>query len=63
MRMRHFPFEVDAAARATWLQHFEEAIDQAIADGSYPAEHRASFVDFLHSFSSWMVNVEPDLES
>jgi hemoglobin len=63
MRMRHFPFEVDAAARATWLHHFEETIDQAIADGSFPPEHRASFVDFLHSFSSWMVNVEPDLES
>ena len=63
MRMRHFPFEIDASARATWLHHFEETVTKAVHDGTFPSEHRVSFVAFLHSFSSWMVNVDPDLES
>ena len=62
MRMRHFPFEVDAAARAVWLHHFEAALAQAINHGDFPEQHRESFVAFLYGFSSWMVNVEPDLQ-
>lgn len=63
MRMRHFPFEIDASARLTWLHHFEETVDQSVSAGSFPSEHQASFVAFLHGFSAWMVNVDPALES
>jgi hemoglobin len=59
MRMRHFPFEIDAAARQTWLDCFYQTVDELVAAGEFPAEHRVNFCSFLDSFSSWMVNVEP----
>ena len=59
MRARHFPFEIDANARTTWLVLFEQSVDASVEAGNFPGEHRQDFVAFLHSFSSWMVNVAP----
>ena len=60
MRRRHFPFEIDAAARQEWLDCFAETLKDTMAAGTFPAAHEPSFSAFLESFSSWMVNVAPD---
>ena len=59
MRMRHFPFEIDAAARQVWLDAFYGALDASIADGVFPEDHAPGFRAFLDDFSAWMVNVGP----
>jgi len=58
MRMRHEPFEIDAAARATWLAAFERVLEHAEERYGFPPEHLPGFRDFLESFSAWMVNAE-----
>ncbi len=60
MRARHLPFEIDAAARGTWLAAFRATLDDSVERGVFPAEHLPSFLAFLEGFSSWMVNVAPD---
>ncbi|MDF1839594.1 MAG: hypothetical protein P1V35_17125 [Planctomycetota bacterium] len=59
MRMRHFPFEIDAAARTVWLQCFRGSLQEDVEHHGFPSEHLASFETFLEEFSKWMVNVEP----
>lgn len=60
MRMRHFPFEIDEAARREWLRCFNETLDVAGEKFGFPPEHQASFRTFIHDFSKWMVNVGPE---
>lgn len=60
MRMRHFPFEIDEAARRVWLEAFHRVLDTAPASYGFPEEHLEGFRAFLDGFSSWMVNVAPD---
>lgn len=60
MRMRHFPFEIDAAARDEWLDCFRRVLEGAEERYGFPAEHLPGFVAFLEGFSAWMVNVEPN---
>ncbi len=59
MRQRHFPFEIDGAARLEWLRCFKAALAEDIELHDFPAEHLGSFETFLDEFSKWMVNVEP----
>jgi len=59
MRARHIPFEIDEAARQTWLACFSAVLDDAEANYGFPPEHLDGFRAFLQSFSSWMVNVAP----
>lgn len=59
MRQRHFPFEIDAAAREEWLKCFKGSLQEDVEQHGFPAEHLASFETFLNEFSKWMVNVEP----
>lgn len=59
MRMRHFPFEIDEAAREAWLGCFRTVLDGAVERYGFPAEHLPGFHAFLDDFSAWMVNVEP----
>lgn len=60
MRARHIPFEIDEAARQTWLACFAAVLEEAEERYSFPPEHLEGFRDFLGSFSSWMVNVAPE---
>jgi hemoglobin len=60
MRMRHFPFEIDEAARQEWLLCFRRVLENAEERYGFPAEHLAGFQAFLDGFSAWMVNVEPN---
>ncbi|TGN19264.1 bacitracin resistance protein BacA [Leptospira idonii] len=52
MRMRHFPFPIDEAAREEWLRCFEEALEES----DFEREDKVLFNYFLDSFSKWMVN-------
>jgi len=56
MRARHLPFEIDERARQVWLSCFDRVLEGAEVKYQFPTEHLQGFKDFLHSFSSWMVN-------
>lgn len=56
LRARHLPFEIDAPAREVWLDCFDQILDQAVEKYDFPAEHLPGFRNFLHGFSTWMVN-------
>lgn len=58
MRARHLRFPIDENARAVWLRCFDEVLENATEDYNFPAEHLPGFKQFLHGFSSWMVNKE-----
>ena len=60
LRKRHLPFPIDEPSRAVWLACFDRVLDRAVADFGFPAEHLPGFRHFLHVFSAWMVNVEPE---
>jgi hemoglobin len=56
MRARHLPFEIDEAARQIWLACFDRVLEHAPEAYNFPPQHIAGFRQFLHGFSSWMVN-------
>ena len=56
MRARHMPFRIDEAARTAWLACFDAVLDDAEEKYNFPGEHLPGFREFLHSFSTWMVN-------
>ena len=56
LRGRHLPFAIDEAARQVWLDCFDKILDQAVEHYDFPAEHLEGFRNFLHGFSTWMVN-------
>ncbi len=56
MRARHMPFEIDEPARQEWLRCFGDVLEDAETKYAFPPEHLEGFVDFLVSFSGWMVN-------
>lgn len=60
MRARHLPFAIDEARRDEWLACFNRVLDDAPARYGFPAEHLASFREFLAGFSLWMVNTRGD---
>ena len=60
MRARHIPFEIDGAARETWLTAFRATLDGSVERGVFPVEHLPGFLAFLEGFSAWMVNVAPE---
>jgi hemoglobin len=49
---RHAPFAITPSARRTWLNTYQEALK--VLDTS--DENKASFWDYLNTFSTWMVN-------
>ncbi len=56
LRMRHFPFRIDADARDRWLRHMRTAIDEV---GLSPL-HDATLWDYLERAAHAMVNtVDP----
>ncbi len=59
MRARHLPFAIDEAARLEWLACFDRVLDCAVERYAFPAEHLPGFRNFLHGFSTWMVNTAP----
>ena len=58
MRQRHIPFEIDEAARQTWLRCFKKTLEGAEEKYGFPGEHLEGFIAWLESFSAWMVNTE-----
>lgn len=56
MRARHLPFAIDAQARDVWLTCFHRILASAPEKYGFPEEHLSGFIDFLESFSAWMVN-------
>ncbi len=60
MRARHMPFRITTRARDEWLACFERVLAHAAKDYAFPEQHLASFRQFLHHFSLWMVNASDE---
>jgi hemoglobin len=56
MRARHLAFAINEEARQVWLDCFKKTLEGAEEKYAFPAEHLAGFIQFLESFSAWMVN-------
>ncbi|MEY9933286.1 hemoglobin [Catenulispora sp. GP43] len=54
LRMRHFPFKVDPAARDAWLTHMRVAVDEL----ELPPLYAAELWDYLVRAAHSMVNAE-----
>ena len=54
LRMRHFPFKVDPAARDAWLTHMRAAVDEL----ELPPLYAAELWDYLLRAAHSMVNAE-----
>jgi len=48
LRMRHFPFAIDAAARDAWLRHMSAALDAVPALAPYREQMRRYFTEAAH---------------
>ncbi|ASW56328.1 globin [Plantactinospora sp. KBS50] len=57
LRMRHAPFQVDAAARDAWLHHMRRAVDSL----GLPPEQDRTLWDYLERAAYFMVNVAPEV--
>jgi hemoglobin len=54
LRMRHAPFQVDAAARDAWLRHMRHAVDSF----GLPEPHHSALWQYLERAAFFMVNTE-----
>ncbi|MBB2948103.1 hemoglobin [Actinoplanes lutulentus] len=52
LRMRHAPYQVDAAARDAWLLHMRAAVDSL----GLPEEQRTTLWDYMEKAAYFMVN-------
>ncbi len=52
LRMRHFPFPIDAQARDHWLQHMLAAID----DAGIPEPARSVMREYFERASAFLIN-------
>ena len=52
LRMRHAPFAVTPKAKAHWLRHFRDALDEV----ALPPEQDAQFWDYVTHAAQFMVN-------
>lgn len=52
LRMRHFPFVVDAAARDAWLKHMNAAVEEI--DPPEPA--KTMLLDYFHNTANFLMN-------
>lgn len=57
LRMRHFPFTIDAAARDRWLLLMRNAVDTIDSDTLDDA-HRAALWDHMERVANMLVNAE-----
>lgn len=55
LRMRHFPFPINQAARDHWLEHMLDAIDGV----GIPEPARTEMRDYFERGSTFMINAEP----
>ncbi len=55
LRMRHFPFAIDARARDRWVQLMERALLEA----EFPPDAEAALRSFFHSTATFLIN-RPD---
>lgn len=56
MRARHLPFVITEARRQAWVEAWKPVLAVAPEQFNMPIEHRASFLAYIESFSTWMVN-------
>jgi len=56
MRQRHFAFQISEDSRRIWLQCYRESLEES----EFPEDEKQVFLDFLDSFSQWMVNFKED---
>ena len=59
LRMRHFPFPINQAARNHWLEHMLAAIDEV----GIPEPARQEMRDYFERGSTFMINAEPAAEN
>lgn len=52
LRMRHFPFAIDSAARDAWLRHMRLALDEV----ALPPLHEAMMWDYFERAATAMIN-------
>ncbi len=52
MRARHLPFTITEGSRQIWVDCFKRAMDEL----PFPEKYREKFLEYLESFSAWMVN-------
>ncbi len=52
LRMRHFPFAIDRAARDRWFS----LMDRAIAEAAVPDDVAAALREFFHSTTTFLIN-------
>ncbi len=58
LRMRHFPFAIDLRARDHWLQHMQEAIDEAGIEGLAREQMR----EYFDRASAFLINRHDDIQ-
>jgi len=58
MRARHIPFQIDEAARQSWLGCFKKILEHP-ERYHFPEEHLPGFIQWIEAFSAWMVNSAP----
>jgi hemoglobin len=52
LRMRHLPFQIDAAARDAWLRHMRAAVDTA----AIPEPARSVMLAYFQQVADFLVN-------
>lgn len=63
MRARHQPFPITDSSRQEWLRCFAQTLEVAPKRWGFPAEHVPAFMNWLTTFSAWMVNTPEDVEN
>ncbi len=53
LRLRHDPFQVDAAARDHWLQHMTAAVEATVQDDAVKQELAAYFTRAANALINW----------
>jgi hemoglobin len=51
---RHAPFAITPLMRRIWLLEYQKALETTLSH--LPMRLKASFWDYLNTFSTWMVN-------
>lgn len=62
MRARHFPFEIDEAARREWMRCMREALGDG-AEWGFTDGDVTAWLAWLEGFSGWMVNKQRETEA
>jgi len=56
LRMRHFPFAIDQAARDAWARHMHAAVAATVASRGLPVELVAIFDRYFENAATHLIN-------